>query len=170
MPTCYIIAGPNGAGKTTFAEDFLPIEAQTINFLNADLIAKGLSPFDSTRSNLLAAKIMLRRMDEFVESLVDFAFETTLSGTNYIRKIQYWKTLGYETKLIFLSLPDVEIAKARVSQRVLEGGHDIPKKTIERRFYKGLQNLITYKKVIDEWIIYDNSGNELTAIDYGKND
>ena len=170
MPTCYIIAGPNGAGKTTFAEEFLPNEGNTINFVNADLIAKGLSPFDPAKTNLMAGKIMLQRLDELVLHSQDFAFETTLSGTSYINRIKYWRSLGYQVHLTFLHLPNADLAKERVAQRVAEGGHDIPNDTIERRYVRGLENLDSYKEVVDQWVVYDNSGDNLEFIDRGKND
>lgn len=95
MPIAYIIAGPNGAGKTTFAEEFLPNEGGTINFVNADLIAKGLSPFNRSKSDILAGNIMLDRIDELALKSQDFAFETTLSGKNYLDRISEWKSMGY---------------------------------------------------------------------------
>ena len=169
MPTCYIIAGPNGAGKTTFAEEFLPNEGGTINFVNADLIAKGLSPFDPSKSGILAGKIMLDRIDQLALDSQDFAFETTLSGIIYLDRINKWKSMDYRVQLTFLRLPDVQMAMERVAQRVAEGGHDIPKDTIVRRFQRGMENLEKYKEIVHEWLIYDNSGDDLELIDHGKN-
>jgi len=106
---CYIIAGPNGAGKTTFAENFLPVEAECLNFLNADLIAKGIAPFNLESVALEAGKLFLKRMNTIVLNRESFAFETTLSGLNYIKSIKEWKKTGYEVILYFLSLPNQEI-------------------------------------------------------------
>lgn len=111
---CYIIAGPNGAGKTTFAENFLPFEANCLNFLNADLIAKGIAPFNPESVALEAGKLFLRRMATIVAKRESFAFETTLSGMNYINSIKQWQKMGYEVILYFLKLSTVDIAIDRV--------------------------------------------------------
>jgi predicted ABC-type ATPase len=170
MPVCTIIAGPNGAGKTTFAEEYLPNEGGTIHFVNADLIAKGISPFAPEKSALFAGKVLLDRLDDLAAAREDFAFETTLSGMSYLRRINHWKSNGYEIRLIFLRLADVEMAQARVSQRVSEGGHDVPSETLKRRFLRGLRNLELYKSIVSEWIIYDNSGDSLEEVENGRND
>ena len=170
MPNCYIIAGPNGAGKTTFAEEYLPKEGDCIHFVNADLIAKGISPFDPELGSIAAGRILLERVNDLVDRREDFAFETTLSGEGMKERIKNWKDQGYRIKLIFLKLPNVETAKARVRNRVLEGGHNVPKATIERRFERGLQQIDKYKKIVDEWAIYDNSGTEPVLIDHEKYD
>lgn len=127
-----IIAGPNGAGKTTFAQEFLPREAGCPDFINADLIAKGLSPFAPEKAAIQAGKLMLREIDRRVAARESFAFETTLSGLNYARHIPRWRKAGYHVKLIFLGLPTAEIAIARVRARVIQGGHDIPEAVIRR--------------------------------------
>lgn len=121
-----IIAGPNGAGKTTFARDFLPSEAHTLRFINADLIAAGLAPFNPDSAAFKAGRLMLHEIDECVAAGHDFAFETTLPGLSYLRKIKCWQALGYQVKLWFLSLPSDDLAVARVAQRVMQGGHNIP--------------------------------------------
>ena len=113
-PKVVIIAGPNGAGKTTFAREFLPNEAHYPTFINADLIAAGLSPFQPDTVAVRAGRLMLEEIEGKVRSRQSFAFETTLSGRTYARKIQEWQTLGYHVKLVFLSLPDSEVAVARV--------------------------------------------------------
>jgi len=125
-----IIAGPNGAGKTTFARDFLPAEAQTLRFINADLIAAGLAPFNPETASFKAGRLMLEEIDECVDAGHSFAFETTLSGMVYLKKIALWQTHGYQVKLWFLSLPNEEIAVSRVARRVLQGGHNIPEDVI----------------------------------------
>jgi predicted ABC-type ATPase len=156
---CYIIAGPNGAGKTTFAENFLPEEAGCLNFLNADLIARGISPFNPESVALEAGKLFLKRMDTIVSNKESFAFETTLSGLNYIDRIRNWKKTGYEIILYFLKLPSEEMALKRVQTRVSEGGHNVPENVIIRRFHRGWINLQKhYKHMVDDWVVFDNSG------------
>ena len=154
-----IIAGPNGAGKTVFATEFLPNEADCPNFINADLIAAGLSPFRAESTTLLAGKLMLNMMHDYVNRAESFSFETTLSGRAYARMIPCWQRLGYWVKLFFLQLPTPEMAIARVRQRVAEGGHDVPESVIRRRFYAGRRNFESvYRGLVNEWAVYDNSG------------
>ncbi|MCK5733781.1 MAG: AAA family ATPase, partial [Candidatus Latescibacteria bacterium] len=135
-----IIAGPNGAGKTTFAREFLPQEAGCPVFVNADLIAEGLSPFSPEASAIRAGRLMLEEIAAHVRRLESFALQTTLSGRLYARMIPKWQQLGYKVKLIFLSLPDLEMAISRVSLRVAQGGHSVPEPVIRRRFDAGLRN------------------------------
>ena len=135
-----IIAGPNGAGKTTFAWEFLPNEAGCPIFVNADLIAAGLSPFAPELVALKAGRLMLEAIAEHVAKGESFAFETTLSGLSYARMIPRWRQAGYVVKLIFLSLPDVEMALARVSTRVSQGGHHVPEAVVRRRFAAGIEH------------------------------
>ena len=154
-----IIAGPNGSGKTTFAQQFLPREAGCTDFINADLIARGLSPFDPDRASIQAGRIMLGQMAQRVKRQQSFAFETTLSGRNYIRHIPRWKQAGYHVKLIFLSLPSADLAVARVKARAAQGGHNVPESVVRRRFDAGLRNFNgVYRKLVDSWALYDNSG------------
>jgi predicted ABC-type ATPase len=156
---CYIIAGPNGAGKTTFAENFLPVEAECLNFINADLIAKGIAPFNPESVALEAGKVFLKRVSTIVSNRESFAFETTLSGLNYIESIKNWKKIGYEIILYFLSLPNEEMAVKRVQLRVSQGGHNVPVDVIKRRYHRGWKNFQNhYKKLVDAWVIFDNSG------------
>ena len=154
-----IIAGPNGAGKTTFATEFLPNEARCPTFINADLIAAGLNPSQPGLVAVQAGRLMLKMIHDYVERKEDFAFETTLSGYAYARMIPVWQKNGYLVKLLFLKLPTPEMAIARVRQRVLEGGHDVPEKTICRRFYSGWNNFrLIYQDMVDDWVVYDCSG------------
>jgi len=154
-----IIAGPNGAGKTTFAREFLPQEAHCPDFINADLIAAGLSPFNPETAALHAGRLMLEEMASRLADGRSFAFETTLSGVTYARRISEWKRLGYHIKLIFLSLATVDMAVARVSARVAQGGHGVPEAVIRRRFEAGLRNFDrVYKPLVNTWVHYDNSG------------
>lgn len=159
MRRCYIIAGPNGAGKTTFAKTFLPAEAECLNFINADLIAEGLSPFKPESVAFKAGKLLLASIDELVSKKESFAFETTLSGLTYIHRIKEWQAVGYEVILYFLKLPDIQMSIERVRLRVAEGGHNVPEDVIKRRYQKGWQNLNAhYKKIVDVWVVFDNSG------------
>lgn len=152
-----IIAGPNGAGKTTFAREFLPNEASCPIFVNADLIAAGLSPFAPDLAAFKAGRLMLETIADHVKRGESFAFETTLSGLTYTQMIPAWRTAGYVVKLIFLSLPDVEIAIERVAARVSQGGHNIPEDVIRRRFVQGIKNFEHYKLLVNSWQLYDNS-------------
>ncbi len=154
-----IIAGPNGAGKTTFAKEFLPNEAACPVFINADLIAAGLAPFEPERAAFKAGRLMLSEIREYALKGDSFAFETTLSGRVYTRLIPGWQREGYQVKLFFLRLDSPELAIARVRQRVRAGGHHIPSHVVYRRFQAGLRNLEhLYKPLVDEWAVYDNSG------------
>ena len=165
-----IIAGPNGAGKTTFAGEFLPQEANCPLFINADLIAAGLSPFAPEVAAFKAGRLMLQEIHEHVRRGDSFAFETTLSGRGYARLIPDWLASGYKVKLIFLRLFSPELAITRVRQRVLDGGHNVPELVICRRFTAGLHNFETiYRSIVSEWAIYDNSGSSPLLIEEGDN-
>lgn len=166
--TVIIIAGPNGAGKTTFAREFLPNEAACPVFVNADLIAAGLSPFNPDLVAIAAARLMLEQIAEHTRRGESFAFETTLSGRAYVRMIREWRQQGYRVKLIFLSLASPEESIARVAQRVAQGGHFVPDELVRRRFAAGLRNFKTlYCHEMDDWFLYDNSGDEWVKIDQG---
>ncbi len=154
-----IIAGPNGAGKTTFARSFLPQEAHVLRFINADLIAAGLSPFAPERMAIKAGRLMLQEVKEAVEQRENFAIETTLSGSAYLKHIRAWQSLGYEVSLFFLQLSSVELAIERVAQRVKQGGHDIPEAVILRRYQAGLDNFAKYAEQVDNWSLFNNDGN-----------
>ena len=154
-----IIAGPNGAGKTTFAREFLPNEAACPVFVNADLIAAGLSPFAPELAAVKAARLMLESMAQLVEKRESFAFETTLAGRGYARHIPAWRALGYRVELIFLSLSHPDLAVHRVAERVRQGGHHIEENIIRRRYQAGLVMLQTvYQPLVDQWAVYDNAG------------
>jgi len=163
-----IIAGPNGAGKTTFAREFLPNEAHCPNFVNADLIAAGLSPFAPDLAAFKAGRLMLEAIADYVKQGESFSFETTLSGLTYAQMIPVWRSSGYAVKLIFLSLPDVEIAIERVATRVIQGGHNVPEEVIRRRFAHGIKNFERYKLLVDSWQLYDNSGAPTVLLDEGQ--
>ena len=165
-----IIAGPNGAGKTTFAREYLPNEANCPIFVNADLIAAGLAPFAPETASIKAGRLMLKEIKAYAAANRSFAFETTLSGKVYAKHIVEWKKQDYQITLIFLSLPDAEIAISRVAARGAAGGHNIPVATIRRRFNAGLENFHQlYKHLANAWTLYDNSGNEPILIIRGVN-
>jgi predicted ABC-type ATPase len=154
-----ILAGPNGAGKTTFAREFLLREAECPIFVNADLIAGGLSPFTPDLSSVRAGRIMLAEIRGHVRAERSFAFETTLSGRLYARLIPRWRLQGYRVKLIYLKLATAELAQSRVAARVLQGGHGVPSDVVVRRFVMGWRNFERiYKPLVDGWALYDNSG------------
>lgn len=157
MKKIIIIAGPNGAGKTTFARDFLPVEAKTLRFINADLIAAGLAPFNPESASIKAARLMLEEMDVCVHADESFSFETTLSGVGYLRKIKSWQAAGYQVKLWFLALPSADVALSRVSERIAQGGHGIPEDVVRRRYLAGLHNFHRlYRQAVDSWALYDS--------------
>jgi predicted ABC-type ATPase len=164
MANLYIIAGPNGAGKTTAAATILPETLGVIEFVNADEIAKGISPFNPEGVAFEAGRIMLSRIDQLIKEESDFAFETTLSTLSYLNLVRSVREKDYSVTLIFLWLNSVEIAKQRVTKRVLKGGHNIPEDIIERRFKKGLVNLGRFMEVVDQWYLYDNSAGEYDLI------
>lgn len=162
----YIMAGPNGAGKTTFAQEFLPMEAECLNFINADLIAQGLSPFQPSKMAIEASRLLICHIEDCVKNNESFAFETTLSGKGYIKKILNWKKQGYEVVIYFLKLPSVDFAIERVKLRVARGGHNIPEHDIRRRFERSWVNFNSfYKQLADSWIIFDTSGKVPVILD-----
>lgn len=154
----YIIAGCNGAGKTTASFTILPEVLDCKEFINADEIAKGLSPFQPESVAMQAGRIMLARMDELLQKGETFAFETTLATKSYKQKIEWAQANGYEVTLLFFWLDSPNMAKKRVAQRVAEGGHSIPSETIERRYHNGIVNLFAiYIDMVDICYIFDNS-------------
>ncbi len=158
QPTVYIIAGPNGAGKTTFATTFLPDFVNCQEFLNADLIAAGLSPFAPETQSINAGKLMLLQIKELTKKRVNFGFETTLSGRSYIKLLREMKADGYRIELFFLWIPSEEIAVNRVANRVRQGGHNIPEQVIRRRYQLGQLNLLNlYYSLLDTCWLYDAS-------------
>lgn len=164
-----IIAGPNGAGKTTFAREFLPQEASCRVFVNADLIAAGLAPFDPDTAARQAGRLMLKELSRYASAGTSFAFETTLAGRGYVHHIRQWQAMGYRVKLIFLQLGSAEEAIARVAQRVRQGGHNIPQATIRRRFAAGLHNFEhLYAPLVDAWVLYNSSGPEPVLVDWSE--
>lgn len=158
MPNLYIIAGCNGAGKTTASYTVLPEMLNCKEFVNADEIAKGLSPFQPENVAIESGRIMLNRIDDLITRNIDFAFETTLSTRSYASLIKNVQKKGYEVTLVYFWLNSVELAKERVKSRVKSGGHNIANDVIERRYDKGLKNLTElYTPICDYWMIIDNS-------------
>ncbi len=158
-PRCIVIAGPNGAGKTTFAREYLVQQANVVHFVNADLIAAGLSPLSPGLAALAAGRTVLREIDRLVVAREDFAFESTLSGLNYARRMQRWKSGGYHITILYLQLKSPRLALRRIASRVREGGHDVPRKDVMRRFSRSLENFErVYRPLADVWAVYDNSG------------
>lgn len=156
---CWIIAGPNGAGKTTFALQYLPTMTNCRNFVNADLIAAGLSPLAPERELLAASRLFIKEIENRVRSREDFAFETTLSGRSYLKLIKRLSLEGWRVELIYLALPTVEMSKLRVAERVAHGGHNIPIQDIERRFSRSLRNLFNeFSWVADRTQCFMNDG------------
>lgn len=168
-PNVYIIAGPNGAGKTTFAREFLPRYADCRNFVNADLIAQGVSPFSPEAAAFRAGRLMLNEIKLLAERRLDFGFETTLSGRTHQNLVRHLKQRGYAVHLFFLWVPSVELALSRVRGRVMEGGHDVPATVVRRRFQRSVRNFfVHYRRLADSWILFDNSGEVPSVIAFEK--
>jgi predicted ABC-type ATPase len=165
LPNLYIIAGCNGAGKTTASLTILPDILHCREFVNADYIAAGLSPFNVEAVAVEAGRIMLHRIDELLELGADFAIETTLATRSYVSLVQRAQSMGYKVSLIYIWLNSPELALLRVAERVKNGGHNIPAHVVLRRYDRGINNLFTlFMPVCDTWIIADNSLGELVTI------
>lgn len=159
QPSVYIIAGPNGAGKTTFAREFLPKFAECKNFVNADLIAQGVSPFSPETAGVWAGKLMLQEIEDLARRRADFGFETTLAGLSHLKLIRDIMKVGYQSHIYYLWLPRAELAVDRVRVRVLRGGHAVPEPIIRRRFERSIRNFLTkYRFLGTSWTLFDNSG------------
>ena len=157
MPNLYIIAGCNGAGKTTASLTILPEILHCKEFVNADSIAAGLSPFDPDSVAMEAGRIMIQRIGQLIEERADFAFETTLAAKSYVTLIEVTRQKGYEITLLYFWLSSPAMAKERVAKRVEMGGHNIPAEVIERRYFAGLKNLMKlYLPICDNWMIINN--------------
>lgn len=158
-PRCIIIAGPHGAGKTTFAHEFLPHDVGIMHFVNADLIASGLSPLRPELAAIAAGRLFLVELHRLASRRAEFAFETTLSGLGYLKHLRRWKNAGYNIQIIFLYLSSPRLALRRIAARVKQGGHNVPRTDVMRRFARGWQNFQTaYRPLADTWAVYDNSG------------
>ena len=173
MPNLYIIAGCNGAGKTTASFTVLPEMLNCDEFINADEIARGLSPLNPEKASIDAGRLMLKRIDKLISYKKDFAFETTLATRSYRKTISRAIKEGYQVTMVFFWLDSVELAIERVRTRVLEGGHNIPEKVIRRRYYSGIKNLFEiYIPICDYWMLFNNSvsPSELIAEGYKNKD
>jgi predicted ABC-type ATPase len=158
-PQIHVIAGPNGAGKTTFALTYLPRYAGCLQFVNADLIAAGLSPFAPESAAVAAGRLMLEQIRRLAAQRADFALETTLAGRGYQAMLRTYRQRSYVVSLYFLWLPSVQLALERVAERVRVGGHNVPEEDVRRRYQRGIRNLFqVYRPLLDSWIVYDNSG------------
>ncbi len=167
-PRCIVIAGPNGAGKTTFAREFLPKNAGIVNFVNADLIASGLSPLRPELAARAAGRLVLAELDRLVKSRADFAFESTLSGVGYVLRLKRWRAAGYRIEIVFLQLRSPRLALRRIAARVKQGGHNVPRADVLRRFARGWKNFQTvYRPLADAWAVYDHSGANPRLLEQG---
>jgi len=168
-PKVYVIAGPNGAGKTTFAREFLPHYADCKQFINADLIAQGMSPFSPETMAFRAGRLMLEEIETYAKHRESFGFETTLSGLAYVALLQRLKKSGYEVHFFYLWVRTVSLALDRVRSRVLQGGHDIPEDVVRRRFDRSIRNfLLRYRFLTESWILFDNEGTTPAIVAFQK--
>jgi len=168
-PVVYVIAGPNGSGKTTFAREFLPRLEANFEFVNADYLAGGLSPFAPYRAAMEAGRLSLRRIRQLAQERKNFGFETTLSGLTYVRLLKDLKQRGYVIRIYFLWLRDVDLALRRIAERVRGGGHNVPEADVRRRYAVGLRNLFTlYRPLADFLTLVDNSGEKPRLIATGN--
>jgi len=167
-PLCIIIAGPNGAGKTTFAREFLPKDAAIVHFVNADLIASGLSPLRPELANLAAGRLFLQELDRLAKLRASFAFESTLSGLTYVNRLNRWKSVGYRIEIVYLRLRSKNLALRRIASRVKQGGHQVPRVDAIRRFDRSWLNFQSiYRLLADEWTVYDNSHDKPRVLEQG---
>ena len=164
----YIIAGCNGAGKTTASNTILPKSLLVKEFVNADEIAKGLSPFNPEGVAIEAGRLMLKRIDELLALGESFSIETTLATKSYINLVKMAHNEGYIVHVLFFWLDSVELARKRVADRVASGGHNIPPDVIKRRYYAGIRNLFNlFMDEVDIWVLFDNSNNEGERVAFG---
>ncbi|MGC1817879.1 MAG: AAA family ATPase [Casimicrobiaceae bacterium] len=157
-PRCVVIAGPNGAGKTTFAREFLAKETDVVQFVNADLIASGLSALKPEIAAVAAGRVFLAELDRLAHAGAGFAFETTLSGRAYVGRVRKWKAAGYRVEIVYLQIDSPQLALKRIAARVKQGGHDVPREDVLRRFARSWANFDgVYRPLADIWEVYDNS-------------
>jgi predicted ABC-type ATPase len=167
-PRCIIIAGSNGSGKTTFAREFLLKDVNVIHFVNPDLIASGLSPLRPELAALAAGRLFLSEIDRLARTREDFAFESTLSGLTYMRQLKRWKAAGWRIEIVYLRISSPQLALRRIAARVKQGGHNVPRKDVLRRFTRSWINFQkSYRLLADEWTVYDNSGDVAKVLEQG---
>jgi len=164
QPLCSIIAGPNGAGKTTFALKYLPSLVHGLNFVNADMMAQGLSPLNADAALAQAGRLFLETIDRLIVRREPFAFETTLSGRSHFERVKALKADGWRVEMTYLWIPDERFSMLRVAERVKQGGHGVPKDAIFRRYARSVRNLFAYAAECDYTMCYDNSGSVPRAI------
>jgi predicted ABC-type ATPase len=158
-PRCIIIAGPNGAGKTTFAREFLSKEVGILHFVNPDLIATGLSPLRPELAAVAAGRLFLGELNRLAKSNDDFAFESTLSGLSYVRLLKAWKAANRRIEIVYLRISSPQLALRRIAARVKQGGHNVRRADVLRRFTRSWDNFENhYRLLADVWSLYDNSG------------
>ncbi len=157
-PVCHIVAGANGSGKSTFALHYLPRYATCLAFVNPDLIALGLSPFDPTQAALTAGRLVLERIAALSADRKDFGFETTLSGRGYLAVLRKLKAAGYRLHLYYLWTPDCDLLVARIRQRVATGGHNVPERDVRRRYARSLSHVREHAALMDKIRLFDTSG------------
>ncbi len=167
-PRCIIITGPNGSGKTTFACEYLLKDADVVHFVNSDLIAGGLSPLCPELVALAAGRLFLRELDRLARAKDEFAFESTLSGLTYLRRLNQWKAAGYRLEIIYLRVSSPQLALRRIAARVKQGGHNVPSRDVRRRFSRSWNNFVKhYRLLADAWSVYDNSGTTPRLLEQG---
>jgi predicted ABC-type ATPase len=167
-PRCIVVAGPNGAGKTTFAREYLAKDADVVHFVNADLIAAGLSALRPEIAAISASRVFLNELDRLAAAGESFAFETTFSGVSYRARLARWKGSGYRIEMAYLRIDSPQIALKRIAARVKQGGHDVPRVDVLRRFGRSWGNFARiYRPLADAWSVYDNSGVEPLLLDQG---
>ena len=157
QPVCHVVAGPNGSGKSTFALVYLPEYAGSIEYVNPDLMAQGLSPTDISLAAIKAGKLTLVRIAELIESRASFGFETTLSGRGHLRLLADAKARGYAIHLYYLWMPSVVMLPSRIRHRVLAGGHDVPTSDVLRRYGRSKENAADYARLADKLMVFDAS-------------
>lgn len=164
-PLLLIVAGPNGAGKTTFIDTYLPEYTSVREFVNADLIAKGISPFAPEGASVEAGRFLLRRVHQLLDDRISFALETTLSGRGHVELFREAKNLGYDIQLYYIYLDSVELSLSRIEERVRKGGHNVPRADVIRRYGRSLENFFQlYLPFANEWQIFENSGKECRPV------
>ena len=169
MPNLYIIAGCNGAGKTTASFTILPDVLGCNEFVNADAIAYGISPFNVEGVAIEAGRIMLHRIEELLNEGVDFAIETTLATRSYVALVKKAQAMAYSVRVIYIWLESPQMALQRVAERVSKGGHNIPEAVVERRYYRGIGNFFNlFMPICDAWILANNTYDNLSIVAHCK--
>ncbi|MBR0067434.1 MAG: zeta toxin family protein [Kiritimatiellae bacterium] len=154
-PVCHVVAGPNGSGKSTFALRYLPDFAGSVEYVNPDLMAQGMSPTDIRLSAIKAGKLTLERIAQLISERASFAFETTLSGRGHLRLLSEAKAAGYQIAIYYLWMPEPAALPLRIGHRVLAGGHDVPTDDVMRRYARSRANVKGYAALADTLLVFD---------------